>query len=337
MSNLILLSHGSGGDSTRQLIEKEFLKFLSNPILNELLDSGVFEIPGSSFKMALTTDSYVISPIFFKNGDIGKLSVFGTVNDLCVVGAKPLFLSLGLIIEEGLDINDLRKIINSISEAANEAKVKIITGDTKVVEKNKGDKIFINTTGIGIVESHRDWRDRPVQKGDVVIVSGPIGDHGIYIMLERLSIQTDEEVKSDLANLSEVVLGALDRFDQIKFVRDATRGGVATVLNEISQKYNLTIEVYEEEIPVREWVKNASEVLGIDPIYSANEGKFVMIISQNQAQDLLNYLSLYPLTKDAKIIGYVTDINKPKTYLVTRIGTKRILESLKGDILPRIC
>ncbi|MFN3995045.1 MAG: hydrogenase expression/formation protein HypE [bacterium] len=334
MSNVILLSHGSGGESTRQLIEKEFLKSFSNSILDELLDSGIFEAHG---KLAMTTDSYVINPIFFKNGDIGKLSVFGTVNDLCVVGAKPLFLSLGLIIEEGLDIQDLRKIIKSIAQASQEADVKIITGDTKVVEKNKGDKIFINTSGIGIIENHRDWRNRKIEKGDAVIVSGSIGEHGIYIMLERLKIQTDDEVKSDLANLSGMVLGALDKFDEIKFVRDATRGGVATVLNEISQKYNVKIEIFEEEVPVKEWVKNAAEVLGIDPLYSANEGKVVIIVSQNQAQDLLNYLHQHPLGKDAKIIGYVTDYDTPRVYLVTRIGTKRILESLKGDILPRIC
>lgn len=334
MSNIILLAHGSGGESTKQLIEKEFLKNFSNPMLEELLDSGIFEACG---KIAMTTDSYVINPIFFKNGDIGKLSVFGTVNDLCVVGAKPLFLSLGLIIEEGLDLQDLRKIIKSIAQASQEASVKIITGDTKVVEKNKGDKIFINTSGIGIIEEHRDWRNRKLEKGDAVIVTGSIGEHGIYIMLERLKIQTDEEVKSDLANLSEMILGALDRFDQIKFVRDATRGGVATVLNEISQKYSVRIEIYEEEIPVKEWVRNAAEVLGIDPLYSANEGKAVIIVSKNQAQHLLDYLHQHPLGKDSKIIGYVTDLDLPRTYLVTRIGTKRILESLKGDILPRIC
>lgn len=334
MNDLILLSHGSGGDATKNLVEKEFLKYLSNPILDELLDSGIFEIDG---KLAMTTDSYVINPIFFKNGDIGKLSVIGTVNDLCVVGAKPLFLSLGLIMEEGLPIDDLKRIIKSIGETAKQCNVKIVTGDTKVVEKNKGDKIFINTTGIGIIEKHRDWRNRKLQKGDNIVVTGDIGEHGIYIMLERLKINTDDEVKSDLASLADIILGALDRFYEIKFVRDPTRGGVATVLNEISQKYNVTIEVYEEEIPVKEWVKNASEVLGIDPLYSANEGKAIIVVSPQETEQLLNYLKAHPLGQNAKVIGYIKDTNNSGVYLITRIGTKRILESLKGDILPRIC
>jgi len=334
MNDLILLSHGSGGDATKNLVEKEFLKYLSNPILDELLDSGIFEVDG---KLAMTTDSYVINPIFFKNGDIGKLSVIGTVNDLCVVGAKPLFLSLGLIMEEGLPIDDLKRIIKSIGETAKQCNVKIVTGDTKVVEKNKGDKIFINTTGIGIIEKHRDWRNRKLQKGDNIVVTGDIGEHGIYIMLERLKINTDDEVKSDLASLADIILGALDRFYEIKFVRDPTRGGVATVLNEISQKYNVTIEVYEEEIPVKEWVKNASEVLGIDPLYSANEGKAIIVVSPQETEQLLNYLKAHPLGQNAKVIGYIKDTNNSGVYLITRIGTKRILESLKGDILPRIC
>ncbi|MCX7758941.1 MAG: hydrogenase expression/formation protein HypE [bacterium] len=334
MQDLILLSHGSGGESMRKLIELEFLKHFSNPILEELLDSGVFELSG---KLAMTTDSYVISPIFFKNGDIGKLSVFGTVNDLCVVGAKPLFLSLGFILEEGFPIKELKKILNSISTSAIESNVKIITGDTKVVEKNKGDKIFINTTGIGVIEKQRDWRNRKLQKDDLVILSGSIGEHGLYIMLERLGVETDQEVQSDLANLSQMILGMLDYFDEVKFIRDATRGGVATVLNEISHKYNAEIEVYEEDIPVKEWVRNASEVLGIDPLYAANEGKAVIVASQKQAPKIIEYLRRFDIAKDAKIIGKIKGFEKAKTYLVTRIGTRRILESLKGDILPRIC
>ncbi|MCS7243421.1 MAG: hydrogenase expression/formation protein HypE [Candidatus Calescibacterium sp.] len=334
MQDLILLSHGSGGESMRKLIELEFLKHFSNPILDELLDSGIFELSG---KLAMTTDSYVISPIFFKNGDIGKLSVFGTINDLCVVGAKPLFLSLSFIFEEGFPIKELKKILNSISTSAVEANVKIITGDTKVVEKNKGDKIFINTTGIGVIEEQRDWRNRKIQKDDFVIVSGSIGEHGLYIMLERLGVETDQEVQSDLANLSHMILGMLDNFDGVKFIRDATRGGVATVLNEISHKYHAEIEVYEEDIPVKEWVRNASEVLGIDPLYAANEGKAVIVANPEQAPKIIEYLQKFDIAKDAKIIGKIKGFEKPKTYLVTRIGTRRILERLKGDILPRIC
>ncbi|MCS7165525.1 MAG: hydrogenase expression/formation protein HypE [Candidatus Calescibacterium sp.] len=334
MNDLILLSHGSGGESMRKLIEFEFLRYFSNPILDELLDSGVFELSGT---LAMTTDSYVINPIFFKNGDIGKLSVFGTLNDLCVVGAKPLFLSLSFIFEEGFPIQDLKKILNSISIAANSASVKIITGDTKVVEKNKGDKVFINTAGIGIIEKHRDWRNRKIQEGDLVIVSGSIGEHGLYIMLERLGVETDEEVCSDLANMTDIILGMLDNFNEVKFVRDATRGGVATVLNEISQKYHVEVEVYEEELPIKEWVKNASEVLGIDPLYAANEGKAVIVASPTQAPKIIQYLQQFDISKDARIIGKIKGFQKNKTYLITRLGTRRILESLKGDILPRIC
>ncbi len=334
MSDLILLAHGSGGESMRNLIEKDFLRYFSNPILDELLDSGIFEISGT---LAFTTDSYVINPIFFKNGDIGKLAVFGTVNDLCVVGAQPLFLSLAFIFEEGFEMKDLKRILNSISQAAQEANVKIITGDTKVVEKNKGDKVFINTSGIGIIDKQRKWKDRKIEPEDVIIVTGSIGEHGLYIMLERLGVETDDEVQSDLANLSNLILPLLDKFDGIKFVRDATRGGVATVLNEINQKYKVEIEIYEEEIPVKEWVISASEVLGIDPLYAANEGKAVIVASKNQSQQIIEYLHQHPLGKNAKVIGKVKSFEKPKTFLITRIGTRRILESLKGDILPRIC
>ncbi|MCS7213878.1 MAG: hydrogenase expression/formation protein HypE [Candidatus Calescibacterium sp.] len=334
MQDIILMAHGSGGDAMRNLIEKDFIKYLSNPILNELLDSGVFEL---SERLALTTDSYVISPIFFKNGDIGRLSVFGTLNDLCVVGAKPLFLSLSFIIEEGFPVADLRRILASISQACNESGVKVITGDTKVVEKNKADKIFINTAGIGVIEKHRDWRNRKIEPNDLIIVTGGIGEHGLYIMLERLGVQTDDEVKSDLSNLTDLILGALDRFDQIKFVRDATRGGVATLLNEICSKYGVEIEVYEQDLPMKEWVRNASEVLGIDPIYSACEGRAVLVVGKSQAEKVLEYLRSHPLGKDATVIGKVKSTNVAKVYLLTRIGTRRVLESLKGDILPRIC
>lgn len=334
MQEVIQLAHGSGGESMRMLIENELVKRFSNPILDELLDSGVFELSGT---LAMTTDSYVISPIFFKNGDIGRLSVFGTLNDLCVVGAKPLFLTLGLILEEGFPTKDLYRILDSIAQASEEAGVKIITGDTKVVERNKADKIFINTAGIGIIEKHRNWKTRKIEVDDVIIVSGGIGEHGLYIMLERLGVETDDEVKSDLSNLTDLILGMLDRFDQVKFVRDATRGGVATVLNEICSKYKVELEIYEQELPIKEWVRHAAEVLGIDPLYAANEGKAVIIVSKQQAEDVLKYLNSHPLGREAKIIGKVKATGNPRVFLVTRIGTRRILESLKGDILPRIC
>ncbi len=334
MEPVISLAYGSGGDLTKKLIEEEFVKNFSNPILDELLDSGIVEFNG---KLAFTTDSYVITPIFFKYGDIGSLSIYGTLNDLAVVGAKPLFISLSLIIEEGLPIKDLKKIINSISKVSNEENVKIITGDTKVVDKNKGDKIFINTAGIGIIEPQRDWRNRIINEGDLVIVSGDLGEHGLYIMLERLNIKTEEDIKSDMAYLGNFILPLLDNFDGIKFIRDATRGGVATILNEIAYKYNIEIEINEEDVPYKEWVKNASEILGIDPLYAANEGKAVMIVDKNQANSILDFLKKFPISSNSKVIGKVLSKDKARVYLKTRIGSKRILESLKGDILPRIC
>jgi hydrogenase expression/formation protein HypE len=334
MEKLVLLSYGSGGELMRELIEKDYLKYLSNPILDELLDSAIFELSG---KLAFTTDSYVITPIFFKGGDIGSLSVYGTANDLAVVGAKPLFISLSFIIEEGLPIKDLHKILESISKASKEINVNVVTGDTKVVEKNKGDKIFINTAGIGVIEPIRDWRNRKIDVDDVVIVSGDIGEHGLYIMLERLGMKTDEIVKSDMGYVGSFVLPLLDNFDGIKFVRDATRGGVATVLNEIAYKYNVEIEIEEDLIPTKDWVLQASEILGIDPLYSANEGKVVIIADKSQAQDIINFLKKFELSANATIIGKIITNKKPRVYLLTKIGSRRILESLKGDILPRIC
>jgi hydrogenase expression/formation protein HypE len=331
---VITLAYGNGGELTKKLIEEQFLTSFYNPILEELLDSGIVDFSG---KLAFTTDSYVITPIFFKYGDIGSLSMYGTLNDLTVVGAQPLFISLSFIIEEGLPIKDFKKIINSIANVANETKVKIITGDTKVVDKNKGDKIFINTSGIGIIQPQRDWRKREINEDDIVIVSGDIGEHGLYIMLERLNIKTSEDIKSDAGYLGSFILPMLDNFDKIKFVRDATRGGVATVLNEIASKYNVEIEINEEDIPFKDWVKNASEILGIDPLYSANEGKAVIIVDKTQANEVIDFLSKYPLASNSKIIGKVVSKGRGRVYLKTRIGTKRILESLKGDILPRIC
>lgn len=237
MNEKISLFHGSGGEGTKKLID-EILKELDNEILSELLDSAILDFES---KLAFTTDSYVISPPFFKGGDIGKLSVFGTVNDLSVVGAEPLFLSLSFIIEEGFELKDFEKIIKSIKEASENSKVKVVTGDTKVVEKGKGDKIFINTSGIGIIKDNRDLRNRKIEKGDLVLINGGIGEHGLAIMLERLGVKTGEEVKSDLAPLNSLILPLLDEFKGIKFLRDPTRGGVATVLNEISKNLNLIL------------------------------------------------------------------------------------------------
>lgn len=333
MEDIILLSHGSGGESTRKLIEEEILKYFGNEILNELYDSSIFEASG---KLAFTTDSFVISPLFFNGGDIGKLSIYGTVNDLSVMGAKPLYLSVGFIIEEGLTFNEFRQILQSMKSASEECMVKIITGDTKVVEKGKGDKIFINTTGIGIIEEEMDWRGRKIEEGDVVIINGGIGEHGLCIMLQRLGIKTDAEVKSDLAPLNSLTLPLLKISNNIKFMRDPTRGGVAGVLNEIAQKHNVEIEVEEENLPIKPWVKSASEILGIDPLYSANEGKVVIIASEKDQDKIMNFLKNHPQGKEARIIGKIKGKGS-RVYLKTRLGTRRILDPLKRDLLPRIC
>ncbi|ACI19926.1 hydrogenase expression/formation protein HypE [Dictyoglomus thermophilum] len=333
MEDIILLSHGSGGESTRKLIEEEILKYFGNELLNELYDSSIFEASG---KLAFTTDSFVISPLFFNGGDIGKLSIYGTVNDLSVMGAKPLYLSVGFIIEEGLTFNEFRQILQSMKSASKECMVKIITGDTKVVEKGKGDKIFINTTGIGIIEEGMDWRGRKIEEGDVVIINGGIGEHGLCIMLQRLGIKTDAEVKSDLAPLNSLTLPLLKISNNIKFMRDPTRGGVAGVLNEIAQKHNVEIEVEEENLPIKPWVKSASEILGIDPLYSANEGKVVIIASEKDQDKIMNFLKNHPQGKEARIIGKIKGKGS-RVYLKTRLGTRRILDPLKRDLLPRIC
>ncbi|MBC7194275.1 MAG: hydrogenase expression/formation protein HypE [Caldisericia bacterium] len=332
MNDIISLYHGNGGEGTKKLIEK-ILGELNNEILNELLDSAILNFKE---KLAFTTDSYVIDPIFFKGGDIGKLSIFGTVNDISVVGAEPLFLSLSFIIEEGFSVNSFEKILKSIKEAKEIAKVEIVTGDTKVVEKGKGDKIFINTSGIGLIKENRDIRKRRVEKGDLILINGGIGEHGISIMLDRLGIKTGEEVKSDLAPLNSLILPLLDNFNSIKFLRDPTRGGVATVLNEISNKYKVEIEIWEEEIPIKSWVKDASSILGIDPLYAANEGKVIIVAERKDGEKILEFLKNNSLGKEAKIIGEIKDEGE-RVYLKTEIGTKRILDTLKKDLLPRIC
>ncbi|MCX8095286.1 MAG: hydrogenase expression/formation protein HypE [Caldisericia bacterium] len=332
MSEKISIFHGSGGEGTKKLIDK-ILKELNNEILSELLDSAILNLKD---KLAFTTDSYVISPPFFKGGDIGKLAIFGTVNDLSVVGAEPLFFSLSFIIEEGFELEEFEKIIKSIKEASEITKVKIVTGDTKVVEKGKGDKIFINTSGIGIIKNKRDLKERKIEKGDLILINGGIGEHGLAIMLERLGVKTGDEVKSDLAPLNSLVLPLLDNFTEIKFMRDPTRGGVATVLNEITKKYKFDIEIWEDSLPIKNWVKEASNILGIDPLYSANEGKVIMVVDKNKGEEILKFIKKHPLGKEANIIGEIKEEGE-RVYLKTEIGTKRILDTLKRDLLPRIC
>ncbi|MGC8971337.1 MAG: hydrogenase expression/formation protein HypE [bacterium] len=330
----ITLPYGSGGKLTHQLIRDVFLKHLNNEILSQMNDSAVFELNG---RLAFTTDSYVVSPIFFPGGDIGKLAVNGTVNDLAMVGAEPLYISLGIIIEEGLTIEELEKIIISVRESAEEAGVKIITGDTKVVEKGKADKIFINTSGIGVIPNGIDIRGNNAKPGEVVIVSGTIGDHGIAILSARKDLSFSVDIESDTAPLNKLVKRIIENVSDVSVLRDPTRGGLATTLNEIAQASGVGIEIYESEIPIKDSVKSVCELLGLDPLYVANEGKLVAIVPDNKASLIVGIMHNSFYGKDAKIIGKVTREHPGKVVLVTRLGSRRILDMLSGDPLPRIC
>ncbi len=330
----ILLAHGSGSRSSHELIEKNFLPSLANPLLAKLDDSAVFEFSG---RLAFTTDSYVVSPIFFPGGDIGKLAVCGTINDLAMSGAKPLYLSLSFIIEEGLTLSELSKIVKSIKAAAEEAGVKIITGDTKVVNRGSADKLFINTSGIGIVPEGIDISGDNAKVGDKVILSGNIGDHGIAVMSQREGLKFSVPVQSDCAPLNKLVSQMLEASSQIHCMRDPTRGGLATTLNELARQSKVGISIEEGKIPVRDGVRAACELLGFDPLYVANEGKLVAIVAPQHVEKVLSKMKRNRYGTDASIIGEVTDEHKGKVIMKTRLGASRIVDMLSGELLPRIC
>ncbi|NPA94744.1 MAG: hydrogenase expression/formation protein HypE [Thermodesulfobacteria bacterium] len=338
MNDKILLDHGSGGLATRQLIEDVFLEHLDNPVLSRMEDSAILDLPQG--KVAFTTDSFVIDPIFFPGGDIGSLSVHGTVNDLAMQGAKPRYLSLGLIIEEGLELETLKRVAASIGQAAKVAGVLIAAADTKVVGKGQADKIFINTSGIGVVPERIDLGIQRARPGDVVIVSGSIGDHGAAILLARSGLPFHAEIKSDSAPLADLVHQALSAVepDAIRLFRDATRGGVATVLNEIALASGVEIEIDEGEIPVDPDVGMVCELLGLDPLYLANEGKCVAVVSPEGASRVLEAMRGTSVGRAARIIGEVKEAKGgPRVKLVTRVGGSRIVPILSGEPLPRIC
>ncbi len=330
----ILLSHGSGGRLTRELIEKKLLPQFKNPILEKLDDSASLEIKG---KIAFTTDSYVVKPIFFPGGDIGKLSVSGTINDLAMLGAEPLYLSLSLIIEEGLELEKLEKILTSIKETAEEAGVKIVTGDTKVVRKEEADEIFINTSGIGTIPEDVNISGSNTKPGDLIILSGYIGEHGIAVMSQREGISFSGDIKSDVAPLNSLVKDMLKASKNIHSMRDPTRGGLGTALNEIAKSSKVGIEIYEEKIPVREEVLGACEMLGIDPLYVANEGKLIATAPKEDAEKILEAMRKNPKGKNSQIIGRATEENKGKVIMITKIGSRRIIHTPAGELLPRIC
>ncbi|MCM8791169.1 MAG: hydrogenase expression/formation protein HypE [Candidatus Omnitrophica bacterium] len=330
----ITLSCGSGGRMMHQLIDSLFMKEFSNSILSQRKDSAILKLGDE--KIAFTTDTYVVDPIFFPGGDIGSLAVNGTINDISVCGAKPIFISLGLVIEEGLPKAVLDRVIKSVGAASRAAGVKVVTGDTKVVERGSADKIFINTSGIGKV-SYENLSVGKIKPGDVVLVSGPIGDHAISVLSVREGIAFRAKVKSDSAPLNGLIFQALKVSKNIAFMRDPTRGGLATTLNEITKLSGFGIALEEKEIPVREGVREACELLGLDPLYLACEGRVVIIVSKNDAAKVLSAVRKSREGRAARIIGTVTKEHKGRVYLNTLAGSSRVLDMLSGEQLPRIC
>lgn len=331
----ILLGHGSGGRLSADLIEKIFLPAFSNKILDQLGDQAVININGT--KLAFTTDSYVVNPIFFPGGNIGDLAINGTVNDLAVGGAKPLYISAGMIIEEGFSIAELCSVVDSMKFAAEKAGVLLVTGDTKVVEKGKGDKIFINTSGIGVIENDIEISPAKVKPGDKIIISGPIGLHGITILSKREGLEFEVELQSDTAPLNFLVNDMLAASKNVKWMRDTTRGGLSSTLNELAKSTKLGIEINELAIPIPEPVKAACEMLGLDPLYVANEGNLAAVVPAEESELILSAMRNNPVGKDAAVIGVVTDDHHKTVLMNTAIGGKRVVDMLTGEQLPRIC
>jgi hydrogenase expression/formation protein HypE len=331
----IVLGHGGGGRLSAELLRDIFLPLFSNPILDRLDDQAVLEIGGC--RLAFTTDSFVVNPLFFPGGDIGSLAVHGTMNDLAMGGAQPLFLSAAFILEEGFSIETLRDVTRSMARAAREAGVSIVTGDTKVVEKGKGDGLFINTAGIGIVPQDVRLSANQAQPGDRVLLSGSLGDHGIAIMAGREGLEFETEIVSDSAPLHDLVQAMLSASTQIRCLRDPTRGGLASSLNEIAAQSRVSIRIEESALVIRDEVKGACELLGLDPLYVANEGKLVAIVAPEAADQVLRAMRLHPRGVDASIIGTIHEGRAGLVSMKTVFGSTRIVDLLAGDQLPRIC
>jgi hydrogenase expression/formation protein HypE len=330
----ILLAHGSGGKLSHELIEKYFLPYFKNPFLELLNDQAVFDVHS---RVAFTTDSYVVDPVFFPGGNIGDLAINGTVNDLSMAGAKPLYLSAGFILEEGFPLEELEKILLAMKNAAASANVMVVTGDTKVVNKGKADKIFINTSGIGIIEKPVNISANNLKVGDKIIISGAIGEHGIAVMAKREGLEFEKEIKSDTAPLNSLVVDMLSASQDIHALRDPTRGGLATILKEFAITSNVGIVIHEEKIPVKDEVSGACEILGLDPLFVANEGRLIAAVSPESSEIVLKVMRKNKYGKDADVIGEVVAEHKGTVILKTRIGGKRIIDMLMGEQLPRIC
>lgn len=331
----VLLAHGGGGKLMHQLIERMFVPTFGNPALNTRHDSAVIVLNGA--RLAFTTDSFVVRPLFFPGGDIGSLAVYGTVNDLAMCGARPLYLSAGFILEEGLPMETLWRVVRSMQEAAKNAGVEIVTGDTKVVDKGKGDGVFINTSGVGVIEHSRRIAPDSVRPGDVLLVNGDIGRHGIAIMAVREGLEFESAIESDSAPVASLVLELLSAGIEIHCLRDLTRGGLASALNEIAEAARVGIVIDESLIPVREDVQGACEILGFDPLYVANEGRFVAFIAPSHAERALDIMRSHPLGEGASIIGQVSEDSSSLVTMKSKIGASRIVDLLSGEQLPRIC
>lgn len=334
-SDKILLDHGSGGRASHKLVSELILGYFANPILNELDDSAIFFTENG--RMAFSTDSYTVDPLFFPGGDIGDLAINGTVNDIAMRGAAPLYLSVGFIIEEGFPVAGLEKILSSMNRAANEAGVKVITGDTKVVPQKAADKIFINTSGIGAIPDGVDISGKNGKPGDKIIVSGTIADHGVTILTQREGLKFNSPLKSDSAPLNKMVAEMLAVSDRIHVLRDPTRGGLGTTLNEIAFQSSVGMMLIEEQIPINKEVIGACEILGLDPLYLANEGKLIAVVAADDAERVLGAMRSNKYGRSATIIGEVTADNPGKVFMKTSIDGTRIVDMLTGEQLPRIC
>lgn len=330
----VLLSHGSGGRHTQELVEGLFGRELGNPILDRMEDSATIDLEG---RLAFTTDSHVVSPLFFPGGDIGRLSVTGTVNDLAMVGALPLYLSAGFIIEEGFSMDRLEQIVASMRLAAQEAEVQVIAGDTKVVEYGAADGMFITTSGLGLVPAGVKVSGSAARPGDAVILSGTLGDHGVAVLSRREGIAFDTEVLSDCAPLGGLVRRMLEASRRVRVLRDPTRGGLAASLNEIASASGVAVEIYEENIPIRSGVRAACEMLGLDPLVLANEGKLVAMVAEQDAGSVLEAMRTHPLGTAAAIIGRVEQSDRHRVTVSTVLGSRRVLIMPSGEQLPRIC
>lgn len=336
----IVMGHGSGGRMTQELIERVFLPYFSNPALLEGNDFANLNLPTEKFKeghLAFSTDSHIVAPLFFPGGDIGRLAICGTVNDVAMSGARPLALSAGFILEEGLPIETLEKVVRSMAESAAECGVPIVTGDTKVVEKGKADGLFINTSGVGWVPASLQIGGQYARPGDAVIVSGSMGDHGIAVLSARGELGFETSLESDVAPLNHLIQALLDEIPTVHVLRDPTRGGLATTLNEIAVQSHVNITIEENLVPIKPVVQSACEMLGFDPLYVANEGKVIVILPGAYAEKALDVIKSQKYGQEAALVGTVNESPKDRVLLKNRIGSSRILDVLAGEMLPRIC